>query len=465
MAKFYTQKNFKLIEYNNNEWIKQNKNYKRGIFSFCLDELPKCNLCGSDLSFIKKGKYLIIDKCLNENCISHNKGNDIKLKAFLPEYLYKEYKENRLNHNSFNIDYLINEKGLTEEEANTYIEKQKLDRSINSKKKRSISFKDALIRKYGIEEGTIRVRSWNKLCKEYWITRGYTEEEAKIKISEEQSKRSKNITKKYLLERGKRWSKKYLLEQGKSEEEINLFIRQKSHFCQEYWIKRGYTEEEAINKIKEIQSKNSKKSSHDRKTIILCKEYWINKGYTEEEAILKIRDRQKTFSKEKCINKYGYEEGIKIFNDRQIKWQKSLHDNGNLTVGYSKVSQELFDILHKNFIKNDIRYAKLNKEYSIIQDNKLYIYDYVDLTNNKIIEFNGDLYHANPNIYNDNDKPNPFNDTYAKDIWNKDKLKYNVAKNNGFDLMYVWENDYRKNKNEMINKCLNFLSNGQKIYK
>ena len=105
MAKFYTQKNFKLVEYNDIEWIKQNKKYKRGVYSFNSDELPKCNICGSELSFIKRGKCLIIDKCLNENCISHNKGNDIKLKAFLPEYLYKEYKE-KVNDEIYEIENL-----------------------------------------------------------------------------------------------------------------------------------------------------------------------------------------------------------------------------------------------------------------------------------------------------------------------------------------------------------------------
>ena len=461
MAKFYTQKNFKLVEYNDIEWIKQNKKYKRGVYSFNSDELPKCNICGSDLSFIKRGKGLIIDKCLNENCISHNKGNDIKLKAFLPEYLYKEYKENRLNNNSFNIEYLVNKKGLTIEEANNYIKKQKNNRSINAKKKRSISFKDALIRKYGVEEGTIRVRSWNKLCKEYWITRGYTEEEAKKQISNEQSKRAKNIDKKYFLEKGRKVSKKYLLEQGKSKEEVELFYKERSYFCKEYWIKRGYTEEEAKEKVKNIQSINSKKSKHDKSTIILCKEYWIKRGYTEEEAIKIISERQRTFSKEKCINKYGYDKGIEIFNNRQIKWQKSLHNNGNLTTGYSKVSQELFNRLYNNFINNDIRYATLNKEYSILDDNKLCVYDYVDITNKKIIEFNGDLYHANPKIYNSNDKPNPFNNVSSEDIWKRDKLKYDIAIKNGFELMYVWENEYRKDKEKVFNECLKFLSKNE----
>ena len=35
-----------------------------------------------------------------------------------------------------------------------------------------------------------------------------------------------------------------------------MFMREKSIRCKEYWIKRGYCEEEEILKISEIQKKN-----------------------------------------------------------------------------------------------------------------------------------------------------------------------------------------------------------------
>ena len=43
-----------------------------------------------------------------------------------------------------------------------------------------------------------------------------------------------------------------------------------------------------------------------------------------------LSERQRTFSKEICINKYGEEKGIEIFNKRQNLWQKNLNENGNL---------------------------------------------------------------------------------------------------------------------------------------
>ena len=58
----------------------------------------------------------------------------------------------------------------------------------------------------------------------------------------------------------------------------------------------------------------------------------------------------------KCIEKYGLEEGLKIWKNRQDKWQESLHKSHNLHVGYSKVSQKLFDEI-LTFYKEDKIYG------------------------------------------------------------------------------------------------------------
>ena len=58
---------------------------------------------------------------------------------------------------------------------------------------------------------------------------------------------------------------------------------------------------------------------------------------------------------------------------------------------------------------------------------------FTDIKNKKIIEYNGDDYHGNPNKYNFDDYPNPFRkDLTAKDIWNKDKQKKRVSRKKWF---------------------------------
>ena len=46
----------------------------------------------------------------------------------------------------------------------------------------------------------------------------------------------------------------------------------------------------------------------------------------------------------------------------------------------------------------------------------------------------------------------------AKEKWKKDLTKINYAKENGFEIMVIWESDYKANKNREIQKCIEFLN-------
>jgi hypothetical protein len=155
-------------------------------------------------------------------------------------------------------------------------------------------------------------------------------------------------------------------------------------------------------------------------------EYYLERGYSEEESQNKLKERQSTFSLKKCIEKYGEEYGEKRWRERQEKWQISLLENGNMKCGYSKISQELFDTLCNELNKEndiDIYYATKNKEYYLsIKNVGFFSYDFTDTKNRKIIEYNGDQYHANPQMYRESDYPHPFykeNGPSAYEIWEK----------------------------------------------
>ncbi|MFA5585502.1 MAG: hypothetical protein WDA02_03035 [Saccharofermentanales bacterium] len=196
-------------------------------------------------------------------------------------------------------------------------------------------------------------------------------------------------------------------------------------------------------------------------------DYYLNKGYDEKTSKKMLSERQKTFSLDLCIKKYGNDKGKEIWNNRQIKWQKSLLQNGNLKCGYSKISQKLFyDILNKYNIndKSYIYFATKNQEYYLSGGKELfYQYDFVDLKNKKIIEYNGDQYHANPKIYESNDNPHPFRKNItAQEIWDKDNNKIQLAHDNGFEVLIVWDSEYKENKEIILKKCLNFLNINKK---
>jgi len=105
------------------------------------------------------------------------------------------------------------------------------------------------------------------------------------------------------------------------------FNKEKSHQCEEYWIKRGYSKEEAAEKIKAVFDtiptetwKKRRENPENYKDVNTTQiGYWMKKGYSEEESKLKIKERQKTFTLEKCIEKYGKEEGTNRYNERNRK--------------------------------------------------------------------------------------------------------------------------------------------------
>ncbi len=237
--------------------------------------------------------------------------------------------------------------------------------------------------------------------------------------------------------------------------------KERSPFSDEFYKKKYKNiKETELKLIKENFIKDALKDREFNTRI----EYYINRGFNPEESKQKLKKRQTTFSMKKCINKYGEIDGLIIFNDRQNKWSDSLNKNGNIKSGYSKISQELFYSILNNYEVEDrehIFFATKNNELKLNDEkNYVYMFDYADIKNKKIIEYNGDCYHANPKLYKKNDCPNPFKKNLTSEkIWIKDNNKLSVAKENGFDVLIIWDSEYKKNKDEIIKKCYDFLFN------
>ena len=169
-------------------------------------------------------------------------------------------------------------------------------------------------------------------------------------------------------------------------------------------------------------------------------QYFINKGMSEEEA--KIFRKSKKFSLVYCINKYGEEEGLGIWKDRQIKWQKNYkHSN------YSKISQILFKSIY-GIIKDDfnsIFFAEIldngiNNEYNLELNNKIIKPDFFVKDVNKIIEFDGVYWHRS--------KPENVKRELERDL--------SICEN-GYNVLHINESDYYKNPEEIIKKCVDFI--------
>jgi len=118
----------------------------------------------------------------------------------------------------------------------------------------------------------------------------------------------------------------------KEEAKYQIAIRRPNNVL--YYINKGLSKAEAEQAVKDRQSKGGqarKNMSAEEKRALTprCVEFYLAKGMSIEEANIALGDFQTMFSKSKCIRKHGEEEGLRIFNARQDKWQATLNDKSN----------------------------------------------------------------------------------------------------------------------------------------
>ncbi|NBR01193.1 MAG: hypothetical protein EBT97_12260 [Actinobacteria bacterium] len=87
-----------------------------------------------------------------------------------------------------------------------------------------------------------------------------------------------------------------------------------------------------------------------------------------------------------------------------------------------------------------------------------FVADEVNVSDKIIIEFYGDYYHCNPRIYTD---PNTYNTTLhmtAKDKWAYDRRRLAAFYKAGYRVRIVWESDWRKNPEAVLEGVRVFLA-------
>jgi uncharacterized protein YaeQ len=282
---------------------------------------------------------------------------------------------------------------------------------------------------------------------------------------------SKDDSIKLMNERSLDRGKKIKNSLDKKLSENSNFHKEKSHQTKEYWIKRGLSEGDAINKAKEvIDNIHLKTWKKRRDNPELYKDintsqikYWIKKGYTKEEAKKKISERQRTFTFEKCIEKYGEVKGLEVWNEKQRRWSEKIekkYKNGDFQKFKKDMTStpenEIFDIVTEKLnIKEKSFYGK-NQFYRTFKDiGRTFSYDFV--YGKKVIEFNGDYWHCNPKFYNKN-YFHKYLQMIAEEIWKNDEIKNDKIIEEGYDVLVIWENDYKNNKEKIVQDCIDFLN-------
>lgn len=238
--------------------------------------------------------------------------------------------------------------------------------------------------------------------------------------------------------------------------------KERSPFSTEFYKKKGINDDTTRKEFIDNVAAN-----RDYTTRL---NYYINKGFTEKEAEKMLHDRQVTFTLEKCIMKYGEEEGRRRFEERQKNWAAKMrekYENGEYSKVPYKLISNMYSIFEIGCIDKIIKNMSETIENCDIEDfvkqfeifvkglHRRFIYDLK--YKNKIIEFNGDYWHCNPEIY-DADYFNTQLQLTAKEKWEVDKVKEDIASLNGYKVLVIWESEYKKDPDATIRKCVSFLT-------
>jgi len=254
---------------------------------------------------------------------------------------------------------------------------------------------------------------------------------------------SKAITRERLGD--ERW-KEYCEKRSRTYEK-NKTLGQYSHMNQPENFDPGVWKKK-YQKAAEANSKITGKRRDNRSLGSMIKRHGAEKGRREYKRLNKLSSLSQSL--EGLIEKYGKVEGTK----KRLEWTKKSCSNS----GFSKIANSLFDNI-KSELGIDCSYGTgekalfLDPSESIVLGQLLI---YPDFTfNNKIIEFYGDYWHANPRRYQ---KSETFlNGKTAQEIWDRDKIRESIIQNRGHELLIIWESEYKKEPERVLKKCLKLI--------
>lgn len=195
-------------------------------------------------------------------------------------------------------------------------------------------------------------------------------------------------------------------------------------------------------------------------------EYWLEKTNGDAtEAARMLSESQATFSLEKCVARHGEEKGRRVWQERQDRWQETLR---------SKPPEEIARINRLKMITGPIskietrfvemiraRVSDIQTQLSLVTETKKgYVYDIE--RKKKIIEFNGDFWHARPGRFAA-EQPAQWSrkdgrKLTAQEVWERDRLKHEAARSQGYEVMVVWEGDFKTDPDQTVQRAIDFLT-------
>ena len=240
-------------------------------------------------------------------------------------------------------------------------------------------------------------------------------------------------------------------------------------------LTKEYLLDEYVNKRCSAKEISLKTSINVKAIIEKLKEYNISTRTLKDACNM---DERKEKYKNTCLKNFGCEHNFSRESPHRKQMIEKLIKNYGITNVFQREDVKIKSHISLFHHKGKTQLRKISKIEKIILDyliesgydvisNKKILYEgtvrYADcIIGNKIIEVNGDVYHANPKKYKSNDIVCFWgHKDEAHTLWEKDYVKYKQYKKQGYDVLYVWEDDIKNNLDNVKQIIQEYLKEGK----
>jgi G:T-mismatch repair DNA endonuclease (very short patch repair protein) len=186
----------------------------------------------------------------------------------------------------------------------------------------------------------------------------------------------------------------------------------------------------------------------------ISKNLWKSKDYRDKIIKGVSKPRRASFKNEQSLRIKQWYKDNPVQKDIRSKSMKNNWKNGIITKNNFSCNESILEKNFMNDLKNKTGLGIVKK--TIKGEKRWFFPDMMDERARTVIEYYGDFWHANPEIYKA-DQVVRRNIT-AQQIWDKDEKRISALKELGYDVIIVWQKDYKEDKEGMLKMLNNYLN-------
>lgn len=174
---------------------------------------------------------------------------------------------------------------------------------------------------------------------------------------------------------------------------------------------------------------------------------------SDPEYYEKFMKSVKSQSRIEKISKSAKEMWIRMKRDKPSEYYKIINAGPNKNFQLNGYNMNMLEYLMGNTLNDMGMDWEYEKDFDF--NGIVYIPDFYIPKYNLIVECYGDYWHANPTIYSSGDVI--FKNVLVDVMWERDDIRMNTFKVNGYSFLSFWETDIKNNIDKVKNKICQII--------